>query len=128
MAKVSTEVIASVKATASFLIALIAPMFLVTATVNAAPAKTTKGACALAKSLVAAKGHFPPSVIAFCDVVPAASSPTGYYVLALHSKRPDCNGICSTNMGWFAVEKTSGRLFEWDVAEQKLGPLISAGL
>jgi len=24
-------------------------------------------------------------------------------------------------MGWFAVQKATGRVFEWDVAEQKLG-------
>ena len=46
-----------------------------------------------------------------------------YYVLALHSRR-DCDGICSTNMGWFAVEKATGRVFNWDVAEWKLGPPI----
>jgi hypothetical protein len=29
-------------------------------------------------------------------------------------------------MGWFAVEKETGRVFEWDMAEEKLGPSIAA--
>jgi hypothetical protein len=72
------------------------------------------------KDRVSATGHFPISIIAFCDVIPEGSSPVGYYVFALHSKRA-CEGICSSNMGWFAVQKTTGRIFEWDV-EGKLGP------
>jgi hypothetical protein len=69
---------------------------------------------------MSAHWHISPSTIAFCD---HADSPPGYYVLALHSNR-HCEGICSTNMGWFAVQKASGRIFEWDVGEQKLGSPI----
>ncbi len=60
------------------------------------------------------------SAIAFCDLVAPDSSPSGYYVLALHSTRK-CDGICSTHMGWFAVQKATGRVFEWDMVEDKLG-------
>ena len=91
------------------------------APVVAAPVATANAACDQTKAFVLARGDFPVSAIAFCDTVSPDSSPKGYYVLALHSRR-DCDGICSTNMGWFAVQKATGRVFEWDVAEQKLGP------
>jgi hypothetical protein len=29
-------------------------------------------------------------------------------------------------MGWFAVDKRTGRVFDWDVAEMKLGQSIQA--
>ena len=53
-------------------------------------------------------------------------SPRGYYVMALHSRR-ECDGICSTNMGWFAIRRSSGRVFEWDVADMKIGKPLKAG-
>jgi hypothetical protein len=88
--------------------------------VHAARVKTAKAACDLVKARVSAARHFATSEIAFCDVIPAASTPKAFYVLALHSKR-NCDGICSRNMGWFAVQKTTGHVFEWDMAEEKLG-------
>jgi hypothetical protein len=92
---------------------------------NAAAVTTAKEACAVAKTRVSAERHFPISVVAFCDQVDAAQSPKGYYVLALHGKRPDCTGICSTNMGWFAVRKSDGRVFEWNVSDWKIERAIN---
>ena len=91
-----------------------------TAPLDAAPVRTANAACERVKTRVSAVEHFPVSVIAFCDTTAVADSPNGFYLLALHSNRK-CDGICSTNMGWFAVEKRTGRVFEWDVAEMKLG-------
>lgn len=103
---------------------LIAACWLLTAGQgNAAAVKTAKAACDVVKAKVSASGHFPISVIAFCDMIVESESPKAYYVLALHSTR-QCEGICSTNMGWFAVQKATGRVFEWDVAEEKLGPSV----
>jgi hypothetical protein len=93
---------------------------------TAGPVRTERAACDLVKARVAARGNLPVRRIAFCDIIPPESGPTGFYVLALHSDRA-CDGICSTNMGWFAVQRATGRLFEWDVAEQRLGPSIGAG-
>ena len=87
----------------------------------ATPVKTEKAACALVKASVSASRHFPISTIAFCDM---ATNPRGYYVLALHSSRR-CDGFCSTNMGWFAVRKATGRVYEWNVADDNLGQTIS---
>jgi hypothetical protein len=91
-----------------------------TAPLAAAPVRSAKAACQRVKARVSAVKHFPLSVVAFCDPIAAADSPKHLYVLALHSNR-QCEGICSTNMGWFAVDKRTGRVFEWDVAEMKLG-------
>ena len=90
---------------------------------EARPVNSADAACTVAKTRVAARDNFPVSRVGFCDIIPAAHSPSGYYVLALHSRRR-CDYICSTNMGWFAVEKSSGRVFEWDVGEWLLGPEI----
>lgn len=92
---------------------------------NAEPVQTRSAACIRVKARFAELNHVPISTIAFCDIMAAADSPRGYYVLALHSNRV-CDGICSTNMGWFAVHRATGRVFEWDVAEDRLGPPIRA--
>src|SRR5689334_18468852 len=90
------------------------------APLHAAPVRTEKAACDRVKTRMSAIRHFPVSVVAFCDTIRAADSPKGYYVLALHSNRR-CEGICSTNMGWFAVHKKTGRVFEYDTAEMRVG-------
>ncbi|QIK77989.1 hypothetical protein G7077_02750 [Sphingomonas piscis] len=91
-----------------------------TAPLAAARVSTATAACERVKTQYAAANHFPVSVVAFCDPIESADSPEGFYVLALHSNRK-CDGICSTNMGWFAVKKRTGRVFEWDVVEMRLG-------
>jgi len=78
------------------------------------------GACELAKTVVRTDRQLPPSRIAYCDVIAKDDSPRGYYVMALYSDRR-CDGVCSANMGWFAVEEATGEVFEWDVAEWKRG-------
>src|SRR5688572_14315968 len=96
-------------ATGAFALASAAPA-------EARPVNNAEAACRVAKARVGARDRFPVSRVGFCDIIPAAHSPRGYYVLALHSTRR-CDYICSTNMGWFAVQKSSGRVFEWDVGE-----------
>jgi hypothetical protein len=83
-----------------------------------APVKSEKEACDLTKTTVAARDHFPVSKVAFCDIVVPEAQPKGYYVLALHSNRK-CDGICSTHMGWYGVEKATRRVYEWDINEDK---------
>ena len=102
-----------------------AALFAANTLLAAAPINTESAACERVKARVSAVMRFPVSIVAFCDIIAPADSPKGYYVLALHSNRK-CNGICSTNMGWFAVQKATGRVFEWDVGEDKLGRPIKA--
>ena len=81
--------------------------------------KTSEAACEWVKARVSASRHFPKSAIAYCDTIPVNRSPKSVYVLQLHSKR-ECEGICSSSMGWYAVQKTTGRVFEWNVADWRL--------
>lgn len=99
---------------------LIANALSVTAQAKAAPVRTQAEACAAVKASVAVNRHVPVSIIAFCDVIPLSEVPRGYYVLALHSDRK-CEGICSTNMGWFAVNQRTSRVFKFDVDSRKVG-------
>jgi hypothetical protein len=91
-----------------------------------APVRTEKAACASAKRVIAARGHFPISAIALCDFIVPEERPKGYYVLGLHGKRDDCGGdVCgSTLMGWFAIKKSTGQVFEFDLEEWRPGRLI----
>ena len=75
-----------------------------------AQVRTEKTACARTKRVIARRGHFPISAIAFCDFIVPEERPKGYYVLGLHGMRDDCGGdVCgSTLMGWFAVKKSTG--------------------
>ena len=87
---------------------------------NASPVKSASEACTLIQARYAARYHLPMSRIGFCDMIPAADGPRGYYVLILHSTRR-CDYICSSWLGSFAVERSSGRVFEWNSGESKLG-------
>ncbi|WP_143007368.1 hypothetical protein [Brevundimonas sp. 374] len=82
-------------------------------------------ACELAKRRTTDSHRFPAASAAFCDHVAAEFNPAGYYVLSLHSDR-DCDGICSTNLGWFAVQRSTGEVFDWDMAESKLGSPVTS--
>ncbi len=80
-------------------------------------------ACLAVKKRLAAFRHYPMEMMAYCDVL-STYVPRGYYVMAIHSRRA-CEGICSTNMGWFAIHKATGRVFEWDVTEDRPGPEVA---
>jgi hypothetical protein len=80
-------------------------------------------ACNLVKARVVAVHRYSEHQLAFCDPSINSDNPPGYFVLALHSNR-QCDGICSTNLGWFAVRRSTGEVFDWDVTESKLeGPV-----
>jgi hypothetical protein len=95
------------------------------ASAHAAPVRTGGAACALAKARVAAHLHRIPSSIPDCETLRAVDSPQGYYLLALRGwcREPICG---STLIGWFAVRKRSGRIYEWDVPEMRLGPRVGS--
>ncbi len=82
-------------------------------------ASNAEEACSLVKERVVAVDRYPESQLAFCDPSMGADLPRDYFVLALHSNR-ECDGICSTNLGWFAVRKSTGEVFDWDVGEWRL--------
>lgn len=84
---------------------------------------TEQVACDLTKARWTTVHRASAARVAFCDNVVRDANPPGYYVLALHSDR-QCDGICSTNLGWYAVRKSDGEVFEWDVGEWRLGATL----
>ncbi len=84
---------------------------------------TEDTACTLVKAHVAAVSDGTIAQDLFYDRALGAGVPADYHVLALRSRR-DCQGICSTSMGWFAVDKVDGRLFAWDVGEMRVGQAL----
>lgn len=87
------------------------------------PVTSPQAACALATERVTAQRGLPTSYVADCDDIPETYAPDGYYVLALRAycKEALCGG---TNMGWFAVRKADGEVFQWGVAEDTIGPRV----
>lgn len=88
---------------------------------KAQPVTSAQSACAVATARVTFERHLPLSHVASCEDIEEADSPDGYYVLALfaYCKEELCG---STNMGWFAVNRATGEVFEVaDVADWKLG-------
>ena len=91
------------------------------------PVASAEAACALATARVTSERHLPVSHVAYCDDIAEADSPVGYYVTALRAycKEELCG---STNMGWFAVNKATGEVFEVvDVSDWKLGRRVTQG-
>lgn len=92
---------------------------------QARPVRTDDAACAVAKAGVSAQRRSPVSRIALCDTIDPLHSPRGFYVLGLYGWCRE--EICgSTLMGWFAVHTDTGRVFDWNMAENKLGPPIAS--
>lgn len=121
---VSSDELGSVTVSAKLVASLLAASLLQwPAPAGAASVTTEKAACKLTKVRVAARDHFPVSALSFCDFIVPEAQPKGFYVLGLHGKRYDCgDDVCgSTLMGWFAVQRTTGQVFEWDDAEDKPG-------
>jgi len=54
----------------------------------------------------------------FCELVPYGENE--WFVIALRSNR-ECDGICSNLMGWYAVDRRTGALHEFDVGEFRVG-------
>ncbi|WP_156878177.1 hypothetical protein [Sphingopyxis sp. QXT-31] len=81
-------------------------------------------ACDLLKASLVANRDFEEKNIAGCDGVVDSFNPPGFRIARV-------NGYCheeicgSVLMGWFAVEEDTGRVFEWNVADEELGPEIN---
>jgi len=54
----------------------------------------------------------------WCDRTPGTNRT--YFIFGLHSDRR-CDYICSSLVGWFAVERATGRVFDWDISEDVVG-------
>ena len=90
---------------------------------HAAQVRTGRAACAVAKVRVAASLHRPLTSIPYCETLRAVDSPHGFYIVGLRGRCRE--EICgSTLIGWYAVQKRTGRVFAWDVGESRLGAPI----
>jgi hypothetical protein len=89
------------------------------------PVTTAEAACAVATARVTGERHLPASHVAYCDPVGEADGRAGYYIMGL---RAHClEDLCgSTLIGWFAVERATGDVFEVDdVSEWTLGRRVA---
>ena len=91
---------------------------------HASPVGSSEAACRVAKARVAARLHRPISNIPSCETLRAADSPRGFYLLALRGRCREAS-CGSTLIGWYAVQKRTGRVFEWDVGESRLGAPVT---
>lgn len=78
-------------------------------------------ACAIVKNAVARRDNLPddgpPGLGWFCDITPAADSPL--FLVALRTSKPT---PYSNLMGWYAVDRTSRKLFRWDEKARRTQP------
>ena len=83
------------------------------------PAISEREACERARAAVARRDAYEKSAIAGCDYSVADNMPN-LHVLRLNAF---CHEeLCgSVLLGWFAVDKDSGQVFEWNVADWTLG-------
>lgn len=81
-------------------------------------------ACAAATARVTAQRGLPTSHVAVCEGISEGAGPPGYYIMALraHCREEMCG---STLMGWFAVKKATGEVFEVDVEDWKIGRAVA---
>lgn len=109
---------AMAKCTTALLMA-VAPLFMSCASMPRVA--SAAAACSIATARVTAELRLPRDHVANCDSSHPTDGLPGYYVLALYGRCREADGCASTLMGWFAVQAATGELFEWDVAEWKLG-------
>ncbi|CAN5443913.1 hypothetical protein BH10PSE1_BH10PSE1_16120 [soil metagenome] len=90
------------------------------------PVESVEAACASASRRVTALRNLPSSHVVQCESLETSDEPSGYQIVGLHG--PCFEEVCgSTLMGWFAVRKENGDVFEYDVAESKLGRAVTVG-
>lgn len=84
---------------------------------------TAEAACSRVTAVVTEHHQVPAGVIGYCDHIQKEDSPAGFFVLALRSTR-ECDYICSNLMGWFAVQASTGQVFDYEVGESRIGEPI----
>jgi hypothetical protein len=99
----------------------VATGFALLSTAQAAAPLLPDGACAVVRKAVAKRDRLPESGPAglgwFCDITPAKDS--RLFIIALRTSRPT---PYDNLVVWYAVDRTSGALFIWNVKEQRTQP------
>jgi len=63
----------------------------------------------------------PPGMDWFCEFAPYEDK--RWLLVALRSNRK-CDGICSNLMGWYAVERSTGSIHDWNMGEYEVGAAL----
>jgi hypothetical protein len=94
---------------------------LFTVGLHAATAILPADACTVVKKAVARRDNLPdegpPGLGWFCDISP--SSDSRLFLVALKTSKPT---PYSNLMGWYAVDRATGRLFRWDEKGRRTRP------
>lgn len=80
-------------------------------------------ACMRTMAVLAANGTYQPEQMAGCEGGKADES-SRFNVLRVNGLCRDPQGCGSVLMGWYAVDSSTGAVYEWDVTEQKPGQRI----
>ena len=105
-----------------FAFTLLAIVFVLTDVVTANKAVVSEqAACASVKRRV--HKQFPEG--ASCRfLLPSASGDPDILVMRLNSSRP-CGAVdCSNLLGWYAVRKSTKKVYKWNVGDMGLGALL----
>ena len=81
-----------------------------------------KAACTALKKTISKQASHPESGPVgmgwFCDT--STQSNEQWFVIALRSNR-ECEGISSNLMGWYAVDRRSGAIHDYNAADMEVG-------
>jgi len=103
--------------------ALLAPL----GSLTASPPLTQQDACAVLKKRISKADGIPVSgpigMGWYCDF--SSLTDQRWYVVGLRSNR-HCDGPCSNLMGWYAVNRATGAVYLYDVAELRVGARLKA--
>jgi len=91
---------------------------------HAAPSSDSK-ACSVLKERIGVHHGLPPTALDktwFCDIAkdPYYENPPDWWVIRLRSSR-QCDGICSNLRGWFAVNRLTNEVREFDMGRHAVG-------
>ena len=81
-------------------------------------ASSDDGVCELITAAVVARGEYREPQVAGCDAL--SEEPGGYLKTRLngHCREPVSGSVL---LGWYAVQQDTGRVFEWNMAEDAIG-------
>jgi hypothetical protein len=91
---------------------------------HATPSSASK-ACSVLKERIGVHDGVPPTALGktwFCRIAkdPYGENPPDWWVIGLRSSR-QCDGICSNLRGWFAVNRLTNEVREFDMGRHAVG-------
>ena len=87
------------------------------------PIASADQACERTMAVLVANRSYPADQMVGCDGGTTDEN-AGHYVLRVNGVCNDPQGCGSVLMGWYAVEASTGVVYDWDVAELEIGKRI----